>query len=109
MAANGDILTPYFVVKGVDPLEQRFENQQPISADYRFTTSLPGYSSDELAYDSLQFFQKQTKNRVLKGEKRLLLMNGHGPHLTYKFISFCDRNTLFLTAFASYVACMPAA
>jgi hypothetical protein len=47
-----------------------------------------GYSNDELGFEWIQHFHKYTKDSV-RGEWRLLIMDGHGSHMTKDFIDFC--------------------
>ena len=49
-----------------------------------------GYISDEIAYNWLLHFHEQTKHRVQRHEKRLLLMDGHKSHMTFEFLKRCD-------------------
>ena len=52
-----------------------------------------------MAYDWLHFFQESTKSHISQGEYRLLLMDGHSSHKTYKFIQFCEKHYIILHCF----------
>jgi hypothetical protein len=59
---------------------------------WRFSTSTSGWTSDNHAYEWLTtLFEPETHRNDEK--RRLLLLDGHGSHLTARFIAFClDRN-----------------
>lgn len=51
-----------------------------------------GWTSDEIGLDWLQkVFLPSTFSRI-KGKFRLLVLNGHGSHLTPKFDEICSQN-----------------
>jgi hypothetical protein len=90
ITADGFVIPPYFVFKGEYHLERWYQSAD-LPDDYRIATSPKGFTSDQLAFDWIQHFHTHTKDRVKKGEQRLLLMDGHGSHLTYDFIQFCEQ------------------
>jgi hypothetical protein len=45
-----------------------------------------GWISDELAIQWIQSFIKAINQRTKKGEKQILIFNGHGSHLTLEFL-----------------------
>jgi hypothetical protein len=59
---------------------------------WRFSTSNSGWTSDNHAYEWLTtLFEPET--RRIDDKRRLLLLDGHGSHLTARFIAFClDKN-----------------
>ena len=98
IAADGFVLPPYFILKGEHHLERWYESSQ-IPDDYRINVSPTGWSNDLIAFDWIQHFHAHTKDRVAPGEKRLLLMDNHGSHLTRDFIEFCAGVDIILFPF----------
>jgi hypothetical protein len=66
--------------------EKAFDND--LDPRIKFGMSESGYSNDELGFEWIQHFHKYTKDSV-RGEWRLLIMDGHGSHMTKDFIDFC--------------------
>jgi hypothetical protein len=63
--------------------------------NWRFTTSNSGWTSDSHALEWVQgTFEPQT--RPSESQRRLLIMDGHGSHITARFISFCMDNAIDL-------------
>jgi hypothetical protein len=48
-------------------------------------------------------FQKYTKDRI-KGTYRLLIIDGHGSHLTAEFDLFCKENSIIALCIPSYLS-----
>ena len=61
-------------------VEKMFDNDLPPGT--KISVSETGYSSDELALQWLEHFDKQTRRRQ-QGQWRLLIFDGHGSHMTY--------------------------
>ena len=61
-----------------------------------FISSSPsGWSNDDVGLAWLeQVFDRCTKQR--SGRWRLLILDGHGSHLTMEFIKYCDRHRILL-------------
>jgi hypothetical protein len=61
-----------------------------------FVSSSPtGWSNDDVGLAWLeQVFDRYTKQR--SGRWRLLILDGHGSHVTMEFIDYCDRHRIFL-------------
>ena len=49
----------------------------------------------------MDVFDKETKSQVSWGW-RLLILDGHGSHVTMKFIEYCDSNRILLAIFPAY-------
>jgi hypothetical protein len=58
-----------------------------------------GWYNDDLGLAWLkEVFYRQIKEKARR-EYRLLLLDGHGFHLTMDFITFCDENKIILAVF----------
>ena len=64
--------------------------------DYTIVPTPNGWTDEIVSFVWFQIFDEFTFFRIKKGEYRLLLMDNHGSHLTYKFILFCWQNESFL-------------
>ncbi|KAF7183831.1 hypothetical protein CNMCM7691_004253 [Aspergillus felis] len=64
---------------------------------------------DELAVQWLQSFVKATNERTKKGEKRILIFDGHGSHLTVEFLQICEDNGIIPFGFLPHTThlCQP--
>jgi hypothetical protein len=61
--------------------------------------SPPGWSNNELGMACLeQLFDRFTKEKAQR-KWQLLILDGHGSHLTMDFISFCNANKFLLMVF----------
>ena len=91
VAADGFVMAPWFIFSGEKHMEHWFTpNIGCVPKDWCIAVSPNGYTSDELSIDWLLHFHEQTKYRVKRHEKRLLLMDGHKSHLTMEFLQRCD-------------------
>jgi hypothetical protein len=90
IGASGVALPPLLIFKA------KYTNSAWIPAstpeNWKFSTSTSGWTSDNHAYEWLTtLFEFETRRN--DGKRRLLLLDGHGSHLTARFIAFClDKN-----------------
>jgi hypothetical protein len=91
ITATGDCLPPYIIFKGVRLQEAWFESLPP---GWRLDTSANGWTTDEITFKWLknQFIPESTKR--LRGVYRLLVLDGHGSHLTPEFDQLCAENKI---------------
>jgi hypothetical protein len=62
------------------------------------SSSPSGWTNDEIAMAWLeQVFDRHTKGK--SGRYRLLILDGHGSHISTKFIEYCHRNRILLSIF----------
>jgi hypothetical protein len=73
---------------------ERWYRLDNLPGDYRIAVSPKGYTNDEIALDWIRHFDSCTRDRTKKGEKRLLLFDGHRSHLTFQFLTFCHENSI---------------
>jgi hypothetical protein len=92
LAADGWKSEPYIAMQAY--LLEDFFEVDGLPDTTVFNATLTGRITDDAAYDWVQRFHKQTKERVGEGEKRVLLFRGEPHFLTFKFIRFCDENGL---------------
>jgi hypothetical protein len=89
--ASGWVLPPCVIFKGKVFVESWFEG---LLDDWRFEVSQKGWTSDEITLRWLEkLFIPSTSSRT-KGKYRLLILDGHGSHLTPKFDEICEKKTI---------------
>ena len=87
----GWALPPCIIFKGKVFLESWF---QGLPSDWRFEVSPNGWTSDEIGLRWLQKLFIPTTSSRTKGVYRLLVLDGHGSHLTPKFDEICEQNKI---------------
>jgi hypothetical protein len=97
IGADGTTLPPGIIFEGLhgnirDTWVEGITEETPIFA----TSSPTGWSNDEIGLAWLsQVFDRHTKEKARRSW-RLLLLDGHGSHITQPFLAFCDRNRILL-------------
>ncbi|GMG43821.1 unnamed protein product [Aspergillus oryzae var. brunneus] len=92
-------LPPCLIFKGKVHIEGWYEMGLP--SDWRIETSANGWTTDEIGLRWLQqLFIPFTAGRTV-GRYRLLILDGHGSHLTPQFDDICSQNDII-------PLCMPA-
>jgi hypothetical protein len=86
ISAAGKFSPPMIPMAGILMKEKHFNNG--IQGDTLFGVSESGYTNDWLSYQWLQHWEKHTRPLDLE-EWRLLIMDGHGSHMTMEFIEEC--------------------
>jgi len=95
--ASGWALPPSVIFKGKVFIESWFDG---LPDDWRLEISPKGWTSDEITLRWLEkLFIPSTSSRT-KGKYRLLILDGHGSHLTPKFDEICEKNDII-------AICMP--
>ncbi len=94
-SAGGLSIAPFLILKGDIMLEKHFENKMDDKA--KLGCSLTGFTNDRLSFKWLEHFNELTKDGI-KDRWRVLIMDGHGSHLSdhFKFYAFKNRIIPFL-------------
>jgi hypothetical protein len=95
--ATGWVLPPCVIFKGKVFIESWFDG---LPEDWRFEVSPNGWTSDEIGLRWLEKLFIPTTSSRTKGGYRLLILDGHGSHLTPRFDEICEENKIILI-------CMP--
>ena len=96
--ALGWALPPCVIFKGKVFLESWFDG---LPDNWRFEVSPNGWTSDEIGLRWLEKLFIPSTSSCMKGKYRLLILDGHGSHLTPKFDEICEKNDII-------PICMPA-
>jgi hypothetical protein len=103
ICADGYSLPPCIIFKCKVAMADWFKN---LPQDWRFEVSDNGWTTDGISLRWLQkLFIPSTNSRV-RGRFRLLILDGHGSHLTPKFNRICRENDiipLFIPSHASHL------
>ncbi|TXB99560.1 hypothetical protein FocTR4_00005435 [Fusarium oxysporum f. sp. cubense] len=106
ISATGKVLRPTVIFKGKTVQQQHFPEDLDFLDDWEFACSDKGWTSNKLALVWLRkVFIPSTQPENPK-EPRLLILDGHGSHVTEEFLWECYDNNiylLFLPAHASHV------
>jgi hypothetical protein len=89
--ASGWVLPPCMIFKGKVFIESWFDG---LPGDWRFEVSPNGWTSDEIGLRWLKKLFIPTTSSRTKGGYRLLILDGHGSHLTPKFDEICEENKI---------------
>ena len=57
--------------------------------NWKFSYSKKGWTSRSLGLAWVQHFHKMTKGSIKAGVYRMLIVDGHGSHISIEFIEFC--------------------
>ncbi|KAJ5240629.1 uncharacterized protein N7469_002220 [Penicillium citrinum] len=92
ICADGYSLPPCIIFKGQIYIAGWFESNLP--SNWRIEISNNGWTTDEIGLRWLQkIFIPHTNSRV-RGRFRLLILDGHGSHLTPQFDRICAENNI---------------
>ena len=96
ISADGRALTPLVIFKGRTVQQQWFPENLDFLSSWDFTSSIKGWTNDKIALTWLKtIFIPQTMPQK-KGEKRLLIIDGHGSHATDDFMFECFYNGIYV-------------
>ena len=71
--------------------------------NWRFSTSNSGWTSNSHSYEWLTTVFEPT-TRLEGSKRRLLIMDGHGSHITANVIAFCIHNAIDLLILPPYTS-----
>jgi hypothetical protein len=93
ISADGWLMDPLFIFKGSGKnfMEAWFYGSENLPHETTTALSPNGWISDELALYWLDEFVIQTAHRIKRSEKRYLIFDGHGAHLTLEFLTRCEE------------------
>ncbi|ODM20017.1 hypothetical protein SI65_05003 [Aspergillus cristatus] len=98
--AMGWALPPCIVFKGKSHIQAWYEDDA-LPHDWRIELSENGWTTDQIGLSWLQNIFIPATNCCMTGKYRLLILDGHGSHLTPKFDQICNQNNVV-------PICMPA-
>ncbi|RAR02191.1 pogo transposable [Stemphylium lycopersici] len=98
--ASGEALPPALIYQGTAGIQSSWVDDVVAAEHEVFVGHSPtGWTNNELGLAWLeQVFQRHTKH-VAGRSWRLLILDGHGSHITADFIDFCDSNRILIAIF----------
>ena len=94
---SGWSIPPFVILAGKVHQASWYHDLPP---DWVLAVSDNGWTNDQLGIEWIKHFDKHTSSRI-KGVYRLLILDGHGSHITPEFDEFCSANRIISL-------CMPA-
>jgi len=103
VCADGTALPPSLIYEGKGGLQESWIDDIEAEKHEIFcANSDSGWTNNVLGLAWLhQVFERFTKPKARR-EWRLLILDGHGSHLTIEFFDFCDANKILLMIFPSH-------
>ena len=93
--ADGTTIPPMIIFAGKVHISTWYDEKQ-LPPDWTIGLSNTGWTNDELGMIWLRdVFNKHTHHHTI-GRYRLLIIDGHGSHLTAEFHRFCEDNLIIL-------------
>jgi hypothetical protein len=101
ICADGSSLSPSLIYQAASGRVQDswLQDFDPAVHQCFFSSSPNGWTSNELGLQWLQqVFDRETKKKTRRAY-RLLILDGHGSHVSMSFIDYCDRNKILLAIY----------
>lgn len=89
----GWVLPPCIIFKGKTHIQAWYEDSA-LPCNWRIEKSPNGWTTDEIGISWLQNHFIPHTNARTKGKHRLLVLDGHGSHLTPQFDRICAQNNI---------------
>jgi hypothetical protein len=108
VGTDGWVITPLYVFKGKKFMESWYGEELP---NFYIVVSEKGYMNNQLAINWLHKFYESTKDssRTKKGEKHVLIFDGHTTHKTVEFFQLCETYEILPFCFKPHTThlCQP--
>ncbi|RMZ66343.1 pogo transposable [Pyrenophora seminiperda CCB06] len=100
ICADGTALEPAIIYEGKGALHSSWVDDVEAGKHQVFLATSPsGWTNNDLGLAWLeQVFDRSTKAKT-RSSYRILILDGHGSHLTMDFISYCHANKILLMVF----------
>ena len=100
VCASGDALPPALIYQGTSGLQSSWVDAVEVGKhQVFFSNSATGWTNNDIGLAWLeQVFDRYTKQKARR-DYRLLIVDGHGSHVTTDFIDYCDGNRILLAIF----------
>ena len=91
ISAAGEHIPAFVILSGQLHMARWF--QPELNDDMTVALSPTGYSNDQLSLSWIRHFHEHTVKST-QGQKRLLILDGHGSHHTIEFVRYCDGQSI---------------
>jgi DDE superfamily endonuclease len=92
VSAGGAVIEEMLILPGKNHLERWYKD---LGDDVLVGVSDTGYTNDELSYQYIQHFHRQSKKTQV-GAHRILLCDGYGSHITREVLEFCEKKLIHM-------------
>jgi len=92
VSAGGAVIEEMLIVPGKTHMEPWYEN---LDDDVLVGVSDTGYTNDELSYEYILHFNRQSKKTQV-GAHRILLCDGYGSYITREILEFCETKLIHM-------------
>jgi 4-hydroxybenzoate polyprenyltransferase len=96
ISADGRVLPSTVIFKGKTVQQQQFPQNLDFLDDWNFTCSEKGWTNNQIALIWLKMVFIPLTKPDNPREPRLLILDGHGSHMTEDFLFECYDNNVFL-------------
>lgn len=93
IAADGWVAAPYVVIQS-DRILEEWLAVSGLPGESTFNHTPNGRITEKAAWEWIQFFHRQTKDRAADGQPRLVLFRGQPQNLTFNFLQFCEKHLI---------------
>jgi hypothetical protein len=94
VSAAGNVIEEMLILPGKTHLERFYTD---LGDNVLVGLSESGYTNDELSYQYIIHFNRQSK-KTQRGAHRILLCDGYGSHLTREVLEFCEQRLIHMFA-----------
>jgi DDE superfamily endonuclease len=94
ISAGGIVIEEMLILPGKIHMERFYRDLQ---GEVLVGLSESGYSNDELAFEYIHHFDRQTR-KYQQGAHRILLCDGYKSHLTREILEFCEHQQIHIFA-----------
>ena len=91
IGTQGYIIPPFVIFKGKQYNSAWFNKHLP--SQWAFSMSDNGWTTNQHGLQWIQHFNKHTE-KLTKGIKRLLVLDGHASHQSMEFLAYCLENKI---------------
>jgi hypothetical protein len=91
---DGSVIPPFTIFKGKNLQSTWFPELAP--DNWVAVTSESGWSNNALALIWLKQVFEPNTTRKANGRPRILILDGHGSHLTPEFLDYCDEHRIVI-------------
>ncbi|KAJ5218650.1 uncharacterized protein N7498_000749 [Penicillium cinerascens] len=93
IAADGWVAAPYVVIQS-DRILDEWSAASGLPSGTTFNHTPNGRITEKAAWEWIQFFHHQTKDRAADGQPRLVLFRGQPQNLTFNFLQFREKHLI---------------
>jgi hypothetical protein len=97
VSAGGAVINEMLIIPAKRHLARWYDD---LGADVLVGVSDSGYTNDELSYQWIRHFHRESKKTQV-GAHRILLCDGYGSHITRELLEFCEDKLI-------HIFCLPA-